>query len=354
MSEDIPTSAPEAPTGDLDAMILGGLIGEGIEAATSDSPPAADPAQAPEVPTAAPQEPVETPVAPVVAPAPAAETPVWAGQEEAGRAFAEKQREIRELKERLEAAEREKAYQAGLAAGRAPEAQAKPAQKVDEDPEPNPDNFQDDGEYFNAVRAWDRRQAAKEALASVLPQVEALKAVTAKQQEEAAERAWSASMNRAAEAAGNDWASVVAYASQMMAISPGWNADLNAAADPGKFALDAYRAARAGLPTATPAAPAAAVPQAPPPAAQAPDLATLLADPAQQEAALRLIAAQRAAAGVVPNVPHPGPRGAGSGPGANGVPDDPAVFTVEAAKAAKPAQLAEMSKAVFGDFVLDA
>lgn len=357
MSESTPNpAATESP--DLSAMLLADLL---------EDAPAQAPAEAVAEPVVTP--PVESAAAPATeepkaAAAPPADAnpgevvvPTWANQEEAGRSFAEKIREANEAKEAARKAEEARAakeaeanYWRGLAEGRGPQQPAEAAKpKVDTDPEPDPEKFADEGAYFNELRAWDRRQAAKEIRAEMLPEMQALK-------EFAANQAWDASMARAQAEAGAEWDAVADYANRMRARSPGFNHDLLSAGDPGAFALESYRLAR-GLPPspAAPAAPADTKPVTPAaaPAPAAPDLAALLADPVTRDAALRIIAEHKAAAGVIPTVPPNGPRGAGSGPGAQGAPDEPAAVTVETIKATKnPQQLAEIGRGVFGSFLV--
>lgn len=342
MSEDTQNPAPKE-TPSMGSLFLGVLADEADatpEPSDPVEPPAPTDAQAPEA-----GDPTTTPDG-----QPAGEVPLWSGQEEAGRSFAEKIREANEAKEAARKAEEaarakeaEAAYWRGLAEGRGPVAQAKVETK-DEDPEPDPEKFQDDAAYYAAVRAWDRRQAAKEVRAELLPEVQALK-------EHAAEQAWAASMARAEATAGSEWDAIAAYANHMQKVSPGFAHDLLRAPDPGRFVLDTYRLARGQAPAAavTPATPKAPTP-APASAAGAPTLEALLADPAQRASVLRILAAEKAAQGVIPQVPT-GPLGVGSGPGAQGAADG---ITVESIRAMNnPQKLEETRAKVFGAWIAD-
>ena len=246
---------------------------------------------------------------------PEVEVPAWPNQEAAGRSFAEANRARKAAEDAANKAAAEAAYWRGLAEGRTPAKQAEAAQApADDDPEPNPDSYSDDGRYFADLRARDRRQAKKEAVAELAPGVQSM-------QEFMAQQAWDNSMALAQATAGEAWPQVVAFTNQMRQASPGWEADLNKAANPGAFALNAYRQA-VGQPAVATVPQKAAPTQASTPAKPgAPvDAAALVNDPAHQQAVLRAIAAQKAAQGVIPQVPT-GPRGVGSGPGAAGAPD---------------------------------
>ena len=275
------------------------------------------------------------PVSPPPASPAVDDVPIWEGQREAGAAF-------KVLKDELAAEKARAAYLAGLAEGRTPQQQAaeQPAAKADEDPQPDPEKFTDDTAYYDAVRAWDRRQAVKEVRAELLPEVQALK-------EHAAEQAWASSMSRAEAQAGADWTHAAAYANHMQQVSPGFAADLLNAKDPGRFVLETFKLARgqAQAPAATPAAP---IPTPAPAIAAGATIETILADPAQREAALRILAAQNAAKGLVPNVP-PGPLGVGSGPSAIGAQDGITVASIRATN--NPQKLEETRAAVFGAWI---
>jgi hypothetical protein len=272
----------------------------------------------------------------VVPPAAGADdVPQWSGQQDAGRAFAALQKQLRD-------AEAQAAYFRGQAEARAPQPAPvePPKAKAPEDPEPNPDHYpagpEGDAAYFRDLRAWDRREARREALAEVLPDVTALK-------EAQADQAWNNSMALAEARVGKqDWPAVVAYANHMQQISPGWAKDLNNAKDPGRFAEDAWRLAtgKGPAPAITPAA-AAAAPAAKPGAV---DANALLATPEGRQQLARMLAEQAAKQGEQPPIP-PGPRGLG-GPGAPGPTD---TLTPEAIAAIKdPQKLRELQGQVFG------
>lgn len=345
MSDETQTPTPEqAPS--MGALFLGVVTGEtesdeqaqdteqGAETPDTPAPEAAAPGPEGQETTTPP--PADEEIAPLV------------NQQEVGRAFKAKNDTIKALEDALRKAEAEKAYLAGLAEGRTPQQQAAeaPKAKVDDDPEPDPAKFEDDdAAYFAAVRAWDRRQAVKEAEAKFAPRLQAA-------EEFAADQAWNASMARAQAAAGDSWDAVVAYTTHMRQVSPGFDADLNAAKDPGAFALNAYRLA-VGLapvpagatppPSATPKVPT----PAPAPTAGATSIDALLADPKQREAVLRLLAAEKAAKGEVPQVPT-GPRGIGSSPGAAGAPDG---LSVEAIRTMSTPKLEEARGVLFGNWI---
>lgn len=351
-----PADAPDTGRATLAGLLLGVVTADEAETEGQDGQAEAQATtgEATDASTAA-----ETPAQPSQEAHGDDEVPIWTGQAEAGRAFKETKAQIKALEDRLARAEAEKAYLAGLAEGRTPQQQAaeQPA-KVDAHPKPDPEQFTTDEAYFDALLEWTAQKAVREAEAKFGGKLAAL-------EQQASDQAWADSMARAEIRAGEAWDNVVQWTNHMQQTSPGFAADLNASKDPGAFALkafgDAYRLATgqpfnpAAVKTPTPstpaAAPAASTPAAPAPKAQAADpIAALLADPAAKETLLRALAAEKAAQGETPQVPT-GPRGVGSGPGAQGVADG---LTVEAIRAMNnPQKLAETRAKVFGAWIGD-
>lgn len=332
----------------LAQLLMGVVTADAAETDTQDtSQDAETPVETAEDATTAPA--AEAPTEPTYAAEGDEGTPQWENQAAAGKAFAALNQRVKAAEQAARDAELKAAHLAGLAEGRAAQAPATPAKPVDPFPKPSPDAFQSDEAYFDALLDWTAQKAARDAEAKA----EAKYGGTlAEIKEQMAAQAWSASMSRAQVAAGDSWAAVVAYANQMQAVSPGFAADLNSAADPGKFALDAYNLAtgQSTTPAVAKAPPAATKvnPTAPAPKAGADSFEALMADPANRERALRLLAAEKAARGDTPQIPT-GPRGIGSSPGAQGAAEG---LTVEAVRGMNnPQKLAETRGQLFGAWI---
>jgi hypothetical protein len=291
---------PEAPTPqweDLAAM----LASDPTLAAEIDPTPAEEAA-----PPIAP--PAAEATAPVVAPA--ADIPTWDGQEAAGASFKALREEQTETKRQL-------AYLQGQLDAAKATANPTPAPVVkDSDPEPDAANYTDDAAYWRDTRAWDRREAVREARAELQPVAEAQ-----------AQQMFHGSIATAKAAVGEaEFTRYVQAIDQAEAFNPGAAARiLSLGAGAG---AEVIRVGRGLLGLQGAASPA----------------------PVDPQAEARALAAQRAAAGAPP--PNPslplGPRGVGSGAQGAGVPD--MELTPELIRTLNPEQLAAAQKEVLSKF----
>lgn len=276
--------------------------------------------------------------------------PAWDGQEAAGRSF-------KELRTAKTQAEVDAAYWRNVAEGRIPNPNAaaqpaqvaQPAAKADDDPEPDPANYTDDAAYWRDIRAWDRRQTVAEARKEFEPVKQAQEAERignnfAAAQREVGEDSWK-----------RYWAALDALSNEV----PGVVDKVFRSANPGKEVIKLGRQLTGEVATAAPAAAAPATPPAAVPAVApiplkadgTPDMAALAANPQFQEAVLRAMAANNAAAGTPPPTLPTGPRGLGPS-GGSGTVDPDGVLTPEAIRAIKdPEKLRGVSGSVFGQFL---